>query len=217
MRAAFVTIGQSPRTDLVPELRRWIGPELDVVELGALDGLTDRQIIELAPRRGEHHLVTRLKSGREVVVGKRAIRTRVQRLLTGLDRQRVDFAVLLCTGRFTALRAPCLLLESQAVVDHGVASLAASAASVGVLVPLREQVRQFRSPWPRAPGVRVTHASPYRPDRLVRAAKELARNDLIVMHCIGYTERMRRGVAATSGRPVLLARRMVAGAISQLL
>jgi protein AroM len=37
------------------------------------------------------------------------------------------------------------------------------------------------------------------------------------MHCMGYTEAQRAVVAEASGRPVLLARRMVASALSQLL
>jgi len=37
------------------------------------------------------------------------------------------------------------------------------------------------------------------------------------MHCMGYTEAQRGRVAAASGRPVLLARRLVASAVAQLL
>ena len=60
-------------------------------------------------------------------------------------------------------------------------------------------------------------ASPYRADDFARAAHELTDADLVVMHCMGYTEAMRRSVAAVTGRPVLLARRLVASAVSQLL
>ena len=45
----------------------------------------------------------------------------------------------------------------------------------------------------------------------------MSKTDLIVMHCMGYTEAMRRRVAAITGKPVLLARRVVADAVAQLL
>ncbi len=61
----------------------------------------------------------------------------------------------------------------------------------------------------------ASHASPYTPGRLSLAAGELADADLIVMHCMGYDEAMRATVAEISGRPVLLARRMVAAAVQQ--
>ncbi len=33
-----VTIGQSPRVDLIPELRAILGEEVQIIEAGALDG-----------------------------------------------------------------------------------------------------------------------------------------------------------------------------------
>ena len=217
MRAAFLTIGQSPRTDLVPEMRGWIWPGLDIVEWGALDGLDKKAIAALAPRGDEHRFVTRLADGSEVVVSKRRIRNRLQRVLDGLPWNSLDFAVVLCTGHLPGLHARGLLLESQTIVDHGVAALAMGAASVGVMVPLVEQVREFRFRGPKRLPVSLSHANPYAPGRLEEAARELAGADLIVMHCIGYTEAMRATVTESSKRPVLLARRLVAASISQLL
>ena len=217
MRAAFITIGQSPRIDLVPEMRQWIGPGLKILERGALDGLGRAEIAALAPRRGDHHLVTKLADGSAVTVGKRLIRRRVQRVLDDLAGERLDLAVLLCTGRLPRLKAPCLFLEAQWIMDHAIAAIAAGARSIGVMLPVAVQVKEFRVPWRRGPRARVSHASPYEPSRLVRAARELAQTDVIAMHCIGYTERQRRAVADLTGRPVLLARRLVAAAVDQLL
>jgi len=47
-----VTIGQSPRVDIVPEFRAAAGLELEIVERGALDGLSPDEIRTLAPGRG---------------------------------------------------------------------------------------------------------------------------------------------------------------------
>lgn len=35
-----VTIGQTPRTDLIPEMKQFLGAGVDILEAGALDGLT---------------------------------------------------------------------------------------------------------------------------------------------------------------------------------
>jgi protein AroM len=73
----------------------------------------------------------------------------------------------------------------------------------------------------RLPGVTAeiatSHASPYSGDRFAEAARELSGSGLIVMHCMGYSEAMRARVAKHNRAPVLLSRRMVAGAIRQLL
>ena len=47
-----VTIGQSPRSDVIADIRPILGSEVDVVEAGALDGLTKEEIAKLVPKRG---------------------------------------------------------------------------------------------------------------------------------------------------------------------
>ena len=216
-RAIFITIGQAPRTDMVPEMRALVGAGVEVTEVGALDGLKREAIAAHYPADDQHRLVTRLCDGSEVVVAKDWMRERLQGLLDRTDPADYDLAVLLCTGYFGHLRWPGLFVEAQAVVDHGVAALAGDAATLGVLVPLRRQIDEFVYPLRAAKQqLRLDYASPYGEDRLEAAAAALADTDLIVMHCMGYTEAMRQTVARASGRPVLLARRLVAAAVGQL-
>jgi protein AroM len=210
-RAAFLTIGQSPRDDIVDEMRPWWEHRcrLDVLQRGALDELGRDEIASLAPKRGEHRLVSRLRDGTEVALGADWVHRRIQDLVSELERERVDFLVLLCTGRFPDLRSRKLVLEAQAIVDH---TAAAFGAAVGVLVPHEEQ----RSDVARDAEL-VSHASPYSGDRFEEAARELAGAGVIVLHCMGYTEAMRTRMAEATGKPVLLARRMVASAVAQVL
>jgi len=212
---AFVTIGQSPRDDILPDLL----PEAAapaVRQVGVLDGLDDAEIAAGAPAdEDEERLCTRLADGREVVIAKRWTAQRLQVLVDALDAEDVDLIVLLCTGYFDGLKARTLLIEPQRLVDHTVDALAEGGRRVGVLVPLASQVPEFArrggARWP----VTVSHASPYAPGRFAEAAGELGDAELIVMHCMGYDEAMRREVAAAAGRPVLLARRLLAATVAQ--
>jgi protein AroM len=214
--ALFVTIGQTPRVDLVPEMREWLGDSIDVVERGALDGLTREAIQAMAPAQGDPRLVTRLVDGTEAIVRKDLVFDRLQRLFDEVAGENLTCTVLLCTGHFPPFRIQGLFLEAQSIVDQTVAVLAGYARSIGVMVPVQEQIAEFH--FRPAPDQRliVSHASPYTPGRLEEAAAELSATDMIVMHCMGFTEAMRRTVARTSGRPVLLARRIVAAAVAQL-
>ena len=47
-RLGAVTIGQSPRTDIIPDLRTVLGAEVEIVEAGALDELAPDEIRALA-------------------------------------------------------------------------------------------------------------------------------------------------------------------------
>jgi protein AroM len=213
----FVTIGQTPRTDLVPEILRYLPQAVKVEELGALDGLGLEGIKEQAPDPGEDRLVTRLRDGTQVVLRKDWVERRLQELLDGMDPSRYTAIVLLCTGEFPRLQGPGLFLDAQHLVDYGVAGLCAGARRVGVLLPLTEQAESFHLRPAEGQRLVFSHASPYEGNRFEDAARELSDVDLVVMHCMGYTEAQRETVARASGRPVLLARRLVATALANLL
>ena len=218
-KVAFVTIGQSPRSDVTPEVLAETRSSFDVVERGALDGLTDAEIAALAPRAGEQRLVSRLKDGREVILGKPAIDARLHAIFAELDTQDFDLIVLICTGHFTSFRLRTPFIEPQHLVDHVVQGLAYGKSRIGVVLPNVKQVEEFHG----IPGmeVQVTHASPYaeegRMERLREAGRELAGTDLIIMHCIGYSEAMRQAVREGSGKPVLVSRQIVAHGIDLVL
>jgi protein AroM len=213
----FVTIGQTPRTDLVPEILRYLPQAVKVEELGVLDGLGPERIKELAPDPGESRLVTRLRDGTQVVVRKGWVERRLPELLDGIDPMGYTAVVLLCTGEFPGLQGPGLFLDAQHLVDYGMAGLCAGARRVGVLLPLAEQAQEFHLRPVEGQELEFSHASPYEGNRFEAAARELSRVDLVVMHCMGYTEAQRETVARVSGQPVLLARRLVATALANLL
>ena len=216
-RVAFVTIGQSPRHDVTPDIIGQTRTPLAVVEHGALDGLDPAAIDGLAPRAGEQRLVSRLRDGGEVLLGKPAIDRRLHTILAGLDADGFDLLVLLCTGQFTQFRLRTPFIEPQHTVDHFVQGLAYGAERIGILLPNAAQIDEFHG----IPGVatKAASASPYIADpeaALREAGAALADTDLIVMHCIGYSEAMRQVVKRASGRPVLVSRRLVAHAIDLL-
>jgi protein AroM len=113
---AFVTIGQSPRLDMVPEMYADL-PRVDVIERGALDGLSEAEIAALAPVDGAKSLVTRLVDGREVVLDHARTEARLAAVLEELDGEDMDAVVVLCTGTEVPPLKNSLVIEAQAVVD----------------------------------------------------------------------------------------------------
>ena len=58
----FITVGQSPRVDVVPEMAVHFGENIEIIECGALDGLTYEQILEFKPEEGDLILASRIRS-----------------------------------------------------------------------------------------------------------------------------------------------------------
>jgi protein AroM len=219
-RIGVLTIGQAPRDDTVPHLRPLLG-DVEILERGALDGLSPGDIADLAPKPSppdlhggapDMPLVTRLADGSEVTVGKRAILDRLQQAITDLEAERVDATLLICTGTFPKFdhTAP-LMLADQLLV--GAVRAIAGHGRVAVLCPLASQEQMTHEKWAPVVGpVEVASASPYG-DRaaVVEAAVKFASGEaeFVVLDCIGFDEDHRRSVREACGRSVLLARSLV--------
>ncbi len=214
-----ITVGQSPRTDIVPDILDLLG-NITLEERGALDGLTAAELQSLAPAPGDYVLVTRLRDGSSVRIAEKHILTRMQQHIDDLVARGVDGILLFCTGEFPPFNCPKPLLYPQRLLQHFVAGVVGDRA-VGILTPDVSQVEQAGGRW-RKYGVKtvlVEPASPYGPaDKVAAAAVALKERgaELLVMDCIGYTRAMKQQATALTGLPAVLPRTVAARAVSEL-
>ena len=215
-----LTIGQSPRVDLIPEMRAILGTGVEIIEAGALDGMTLDEVREIAPGPGDQVLVTRMADGTPVKIAERHILSRMQSQIDSLVERGAEIIALVCTGEFPDFRCSKLVVRPQRVLYHATAAVSAG-LSLGVLVPDGDQVDCTERRWQGAAGeVKAEAASPYgNPDAVRRAASRLKEwgAGLVVMDCIGYTLAMKESVKRQTGVPVILARSIVARALAELL
>jgi DNA-binding NarL/FixJ family response regulator len=213
-RLAFVSIGQSPREDMVPEVLALAGAapgEVELQEFGALDGLDAAGIAAGAPREREPVLFTRLGGGQRVRLGAGFLARRLAPLLHRLDGEGHDLIVLASTSLFQPYRLHTPFVHAQQVVDAWIGALVMGEARIGVMHSLEEQHRGS------AHGALIQSARAVaREDDIAdfnEAAQRLEAANLILMHSVGYTEAMAEQLAARTGKPVVTARRILAGAI----
>ncbi|WP_129790139.1 AroM family protein [Promicromonospora panici] len=222
-RLGVVTIGQTPRVDLTPELAPLL-PGVTLVERGVLDGCTDDEIAGFAPAPDDHALTTRLRDGRAAVIGEASVLRRLPALISELERH-VDAVLLACTGPFPALAHTKPLFVPDRIIAHAVAAFAGDGGTVGVLAPLPEQAADTTAKFSRVLGagtrVAVAAGSPYTdPEPTLRAAASRLAADgaeVIALDCFGYTAAMRDAVADASGLPVVVARSVAARLAAEVL
>jgi protein AroM len=215
---ALVTIGQSPREDIVDSMYAGATPAR-LIECGALDTLESDEIAELRPRDGEHPLVSRLRDGSEAVIAKERLMPHMQAAVDRAVRDGATLAVILCTGEFTQLSIPVPAIYPDRVLAHVVEAVL-PAGTVGVLLPHAGQMATMRQKWTTSTRTFAgSVVSPYTArDELARQAQELrqAGAQLIVMDCMGFDREMKRTVAEASGLPTILANRMVGRVVEEL-
>ena len=215
----LVTIGQSPRDDVMPQMMPFLPDDLDVRQMGALDGLTREQILELAPGPDDYVLHTRLRDGSSVTIGRESIVSLVQACIDQLEREGADPILLLCTGEFPGLQSRRLLIEPDRLLTNVISGLGVQ--RLGVMVPLLSQVGELTEKWGEVDAmVTFAVASPYAGgDEVLHAARELQKHplELVVMDCMGYTQAHRQAVRQVTGLPTVLASSAVARIIAELL
>ena len=107
----LVTIGQSPRDDVLPQMLPFLPEAVGIRQAGALDGLSREQLANLRPGPGDYVLHTRLRDGSAVTVSRERIVSLLQRCIGELEDGGANPILLLCTGEFPSLRSRALLVE----------------------------------------------------------------------------------------------------------
>lgn len=216
-RVASLTVGQTPRADVLPDIMAHMPVPIEVEEFGALDGLSDSEIAALAPQADEYCLITRLRDGREVLVSKPRVAERLEAICRSLDSQRFDLVVILSTGLFREFESPCPMVNAQRAMEASIDAIAAAGQTVGVIYPTHRQIAENAGYSVPGLSLRFSYAESGVADSLREAATDLDSCDLIVLNSVSFTETDRSIITRHTGKQVILARRMVAGAIRLLL
>lgn len=204
-----ITIGQAPRSDIVPLIDAMLPDGTTCIHVGVLDGLSREEITErFTPRAGDDLLTSKLLDGSSVVMGKIAVRQGLEDKIAFLEDTGCSIIVILCTGEFEGLRSQkAKLIEPDHVVPPVVTALTGH-GKLGVMVPLLEQAQSEKRKWVKTGQELVfADASPYTASaqEIQRAAKDLAKQgvDLIVLDCMGYRLEHKKLCQAVVDCPVM--------------
>lgn len=197
-KIAFLFIGQTPRPDVMDDVRERLGDGVDVQEKGALDSLSDPEISAIAPLSPEDTLITKLRDGQEVRVSETALKALLEQRAAEAADEGAELCAIMCTGSFD-LKCPVPVLTADEAF-HG-QSFPEGTKTIGLMVPLADQQETFAGSY-RIRGFKVLTgvADPYgSDDALAAEAARLAEAgaDLICLDCMGYTAKQ-AGVAANA-------------------
>ena len=215
-----ITVGQSPRTDLMPDMERILSDSIQVIQMGGLDGLTREEIAAFVPGPGDHVLVSRLTDGSSVCFGESYILPRIQECIHSLEAQGVSLILFLCTGEFPDnFTSSVPLIFPNRILTSMVPAIMPD-CRLTVFTPSEAQIPQVTRKWTAYfDTVHVIPVSPYDGLGAVMEAAALVNpeeTDMIVTDCIGYTVEMKEKIHALTNRPVILPRTLVARMINEL-
>ncbi|ABW02644.1 AroM family protein [Caldivirga maquilingensis] len=217
IKVGFITIGQSPRTDIIPEIMPILGNNIKIIECGALDDLSLNEIKKLAPKDNDYILVTRLRDGTQVMLSRSKIIDLMQKCIEKLEKD-VNLIGLLCTGDFPELKSNILMIEPSKLTMNVVKSM--NVKKLGIFVPDKSQINLIKNRWLNIVNdVTVVSSSAYinTIDKFKELSKQLIDTDLIVLDSFGYSITIKKTVAEITKKPIILPRTLLVRVIKELL
>lgn len=221
MKIGTLTIGQSPRTDIIPEFKEAIGFDVEIVERGALDNLTWEEIKNLYPGPDDYILVTRMRDGREVKIAERHIIERMKKHLADLEIMDLEFIILLCTGEFPNIVSKKLILRPNKLLENVIRGILQE-GTMSVIVPSPDQIPIMKKKWEKTDlRIIVEAVSPYTSTRkeIEKIARKIAKteSDLVVLDCLGFNKEVKNIFREITKKPVLLPRTILGRVAGELI
>jgi protein AroM len=217
-KIGMLTIGQSPRDDIVPGLMEILGEGYEVVEAGALDDHTIENIKKIDLNPDHYILVSRMRDGTEIKITKKYVVPLMQRQLDKIEGQGVRLTVVMCTGRFPQFKSKGLVITPSEIL-RGVLEGALKEGRLGVVFPTAEQEAYAEKEFGR-PGVEVypDSVSPYEADDVEGLLKRLKEKDLdlIFLNCFGFPSWLKEKVVEATGKPVIQSNALIARVMKEL-
>jgi len=217
-KIGMLTIGQTPRSDVIPPIKEIMGLDYDFIEVGALDGMTKKQVEQLEVRNDDYILATRLNDGSEVKVAKRVIIPLLQKQITKLETFEVNLTVVMCTGKFPAFNAKHLVITPSEIL-RGVLEASIKRGKLGIVYPAVEQIAYMEREFGRT-GLELygDFYSPYDKSGLDSLCERLKNKelDLIFLNCFGYDRSLTNAIKKVTGAPVIQSNAIIAKVITEL-
>ncbi len=216
-KVGILTIGQSPREDVTPSIKNILGPQVEVIERGALDSIGDHQLQEITPTAHEKTYISKLRNGKSTKISKEKLLPLLQKELTALEKE-VDVVLMLCTGDFPTLQCHIPIFYPDKILTHVVQAVLVEGNILGLIIPLEEQRKSLAEKWKDVGfDLTISVASPYDESDIEAAALELKNQgaNVIVLDCMGYHEEHKKRSQKASYLPVILSRTLAASIIKE--
>lgn len=216
-----ITIGQSPRNDVIPEMEKYLGEDIEIIQAGALDGLTVDEIKDFQPEKDDYVLVSKLRDGSSVKFAERYILPRLQDCIDKLEKEGADIILFICTGVFPDIFKSKIPIIYPEKILHSLVPSLLDKGNLAVVTPDKLQVNQSKEKWKETrEEVKVLAASPYsKNDEFSEIIEEFKKDktDIIVLDCMGYTQEMKDRISEATGKIVILSRTIVARVLGEIL
>jgi len=217
IKIALLTIGQSPRRDIIPEIRPLISPDIEIKERGLLDNLNFEEIQKLKPQKDEVPLVSILKNGETVHLEVKKIETLLEENIKEMQKENIKAVGLLCTHDFQEKKYSIPVIFPSKVIKFLIEQIL-GINKLGVVIPLENQLDMVKGKF-QCKKIFIQVKSPYGKGKSWKEVAYYFKEEGVegvVLDCIGYKIKDKQEIKNLVEIPVILPRLILAHSINFL-
>jgi protein AroM len=215
-KVGLITIGQSPRPDILDDIRVILGQGPEVIMVGALDSFSKEEVLSLisssSPSK-QGYFVTRLRDGTLVTVPKECIIERIGSALQKLENQDVRLAAILCMGDYPAYPYGGIFLKPSEIIMQLITSFQDNEKGV-IVIPLEEERQLANERWSlRNVGSRIMVlpiGSDWNAVHSLSEEIQAVMPTFVLLECMGYDEHLKTHLKEKVNCPVILPKTLLA-------
>ena len=174
---------------------------------------------KFAPEEGDTVLVSRMRDGGQCVLAEQKILGAVTDTINRLAEDGCELVVLLCTGKFPKISCKVPLITPYSLLHGVVGGIYDKGTTIGVVAPHPQQTEHAAGYW-KDDGYNAVSASvsPYIGGDMVEIINklELAKPQVILLDCLGYSVEMKKEVKKVFSGPVILPRTLIAQTLNEM-
>ncbi|MFX1282405.1 MAG: AroM family protein [Promethearchaeota archaeon] len=218
VRIGVLTIGQSPREDIMADIIPLLLPHIEIVEGGLLDNVSSEEIGDLKPKAHEIPLITRLRDGSQVQLSEKKV---IEFLPKAIDQMKTKAKVnaigILCTHSFQYDNVFFPVIFPFDLLRFLVNRIL-KIRILGVVVPLKNQIAKTRQKW-ETEKIVIEAKSPYIKGEsweIITQSFIEEEVEAIILDCIGFRLMDKQKIHNLINVPILLPSIILASTINQL-
>jgi len=208
--------------ELIDFVRENFQSQAELHICGALDGLTDDQVLAISASNAATGVPEYLSDERIVYVDHDVVAERVRALAAQFSEDGIPQSMICCTAPWPSLEAEPSIIVPVRILENVALSLLPTGGKLAVVQPLAETADEEIKHWQEL-GVSIIRstlsAETCTDAELVSTVDSLVKQgaDVIALDCLSFVAHHRDIVLATTGKPTLLPMSLVGKVIDDVL
>lgn len=184
----IITLGETPRTDIIDELSVLKENNFQVHQVGLMDNVSIKRRYNVSPD-DEQFYVTKLKNGEQIKMNSKAVEKELEKIIEAQSKN--TLILVLCTGSFSRIKESKSIFIPERILFEKISD--DEICDIGVVVPDEKQVESIRYKWENHGfKVKVIPYSPYEKQIIdkEKITKEFQGIKYVIFDCMGYRKNM---------------------------